>query len=89
MKKIKVLIAQMEHETNTFSPVLTPWESFGPNGPYVGQDAYDAMKGTKTPIGAFIDIADELGAEAAWADCWACDLGLFDDWSAVLPLLSN
>jgi microcystin degradation protein MlrC len=63
MKKIKVLIAQMEHETNTFSPVLTPWESFGPNGPYVGQDAYDAMKGTKTPIGAFIDIADELGAD--------------------------
>jgi len=63
MKKIKVLIAQMEHETNTFSPVLTPWDSFGPNGPYVGQDAYDAMKGTKTPIGAFIDIADELGAD--------------------------
>ena len=53
----------MEHETNTFSPVETPWESFGPDGPYIGVDAYRAMKGTKTPIGAFIDIAEEANAD--------------------------
>ncbi len=54
---MKIVIAQMEHETNTFSPVPTPWESFGPNGAYLGKDAYQAVKGTRTPIGAFIDIA--------------------------------
>ena len=53
----------MEHETNTFSPVETSWESFGPDGPYIGVHAYRAMKGTKTPIGAFIDIAEEANAD--------------------------
>ncbi|MDA1330943.1 MAG: M81 family metallopeptidase [Proteobacteria bacterium] len=60
---MKILIAQMEHETNTFSPVETPWESFGPDGPYIGVHAYHAMKGTKTPIGAFIDIAEQENAD--------------------------
>jgi microcystin degradation protein MlrC len=60
---MKFVIAQMEHETNTFSPVPTPWESFGPNGAYLGADAYRAMKGTRTPIGAFIDLAEKEKAE--------------------------
>jgi microcystin degradation protein MlrC len=60
---MKFVIAQMEHETNTFSPVPTPWESFGPNGAYLGADAFRAMKGTRTPIGAFIDLAEKEGAE--------------------------
>jgi len=60
---MKIVIAQMEHETNTFSPVPTPWEAFGPNGPYLGDDARRAMKGTRTPIGAFIDLAEKEGAE--------------------------
>ncbi len=60
---MKFVIAQMEHETNTFSPVPTPWEAFGPNGPYLGADAHRAMKGTRTPIGAFIDLAEKEGAE--------------------------
>ena len=60
---MKIVIAQMEHETNTFSPVPTPWEAFGPNGPYLGEAAHHAMKGTRTPIGAFIDLAGRAGAE--------------------------
>ena len=60
---MKIVIAQMEHETNTFSPVETPWASFGPNGAYIGDGAYAAMKGTRTPIGAFIDLAEAEGAE--------------------------
>jgi microcystin degradation protein MlrC len=60
---MKFVIAQMEHETNTFSPVPTPWESFGPNGAYLGAEAYRAMKGTRTPIGAFIDLAEKEKAE--------------------------
>jgi len=60
---MKIVIAQMEHETNTFSPVPTPWESFGPNGAYLGKDAYRAMKGTRTLLGAFIDLAEKENAE--------------------------
>ena len=60
---MKIVIAQMEHETNTFSPVETPWESFGPDGPYIGNHAYKAMKNTRTPIGAFIDVAEKVNAE--------------------------
>lgn len=57
------VIAQMKHETNTFSPVPTPLFAFGKDGPYFNRDAFDAMRGTVTPMGAFIDRATELGAE--------------------------
>ncbi len=60
---MKFVIAQMKHETNTFSPVPTPLFAFGKNGPYFGRDALDAMRGTATPMGAFIDRATEFGAE--------------------------
>lgn len=60
---MRFLIAMMKHETNTFSPVPTPLERFGSRGPYFGKDAYDAFKGTKTPMGAFIEIAHAEEAE--------------------------
>ncbi len=60
---MKFVIAQMKHETNTFSPVPTPLFAFGKNGPYFDRDAFDAMRGTATPMGAFIDRATEFGAE--------------------------
>ena len=62
---MKFVIAQMKHETNTFSPVPTPLFSFGKDGPYFDRDAFDAMRGTATPMGAFIDRATEFGAEIA------------------------
>ena len=70
---MKFVIAQMQHETNTFSPVPTPWEEFGPKGPYLGRDAYDAMKGKGMAMAAFMDLAAKVGAEvatpvAAWAN---------------------
>ena len=63
----------MQHETNTFSPVPTPWEEFGPKGPYLGRDAFDAMKGKGMAMAAFLDLAAKVGAEvatpvAAWAN---------------------
>ena len=60
---MRFVIAMMKHETNTFSPVPTPFESFGNRGAYFGKEAYDAFKGTKTPMGAFIDLALEEKAE--------------------------
>ncbi|MGH8679431.1 MAG: M81 family metallopeptidase, partial [Burkholderiales bacterium] len=70
---MKFVIAQMQHETNTFSPVPTPWESFGNGGPYLGRDAYDALKGTNMGMGAYLALAEKSGAEivtpiAAWAN---------------------
>jgi microcystin degradation protein MlrC len=60
---MKLVIAMMKHETNTFSPVPTPLARFGPDGPYLGKAAHDAFKGTGTPMGAFIDLAEAAHAE--------------------------
>jgi len=60
---MKFVIAMMKHETNTFSPVPTPFESFANNAAHFGTDAYHAFKGTNTPMAAFIDLAEKQGAE--------------------------
>ena len=55
---MKFVIAQMQHETNTFSPVPTPWEAFGgKGGPALGRAAYEATKGTHVPMAAYLDLA--------------------------------
>jgi microcystin degradation protein MlrC len=62
---MKVVIAQMKHETNTFSPVPTPLARFAGEGevPAEGGDAYQAYKNTGSAIAAFIELAEEAGAE--------------------------
>ncbi len=70
---MKLVIAQMQHETNTFSPVPTPWEAFGNEGPLAGSEARQAVAGTRVPMAAFIDLARRERAEivtpvAAWAN---------------------
>ena len=57
---MRLLIAMMEHETNTFSPVPTPLARFAP---LYGQAAIDAFRGTGTAIGAYIKLADIARAE--------------------------
>src|SRR5690606_33434415 len=63
LNPMKVLIARLNHETNTFSPVPTPLSAFGDRGPDYGPDAYRANKGAVTAMGAFIDLAESWGAE--------------------------
>lgn len=60
---MKILIARMNHETNTFSPVATPLAAFGGNGPAWGEDAYRENKGMRTAMSAFIDLAEREGAQ--------------------------
>jgi microcystin degradation protein MlrC len=62
---VKLVLAQMKHETNTFSPVPTPLARFGHGRerPWEGREAYDEFKGTGTALGAFIDLAKRAGAE--------------------------
>ena len=57
---MKILIARMNHETNTFSPVATPLAAFGRNGPAFGADAYNENKGMQTAMSAFIDNHERI-----------------------------
>ncbi len=72
---MKFVIAQMKHETNTYSPVPTPLARFatGADVPPEGAAAVAAYRGTGAAIAAFIDLAEQAGAEytvpiaaAAW-----------------------
>lgn len=70
---MKVLIARMNHETNTFSPVPTPLSSFGRNGPACDEEALRENLGARTAMAAFIDLARARGAQivtplSAWAN---------------------
>ncbi|MFL9923879.1 M81 family metallopeptidase [Herbaspirillum lusitanum] len=57
---LKIVIARLNHETNTFSPIPTPLEAFMPQW---DEAAYKDQKGARTAMGAFLDIAEKLGAE--------------------------
>ncbi len=59
---MKILIARLNHETNTFSPVPTPLSAFGIDGPAFGDQAYRDNKGMNTAMAAFIDVAERSGA---------------------------
>src|SRR3972149_7626170 len=65
---MRLVIAQMKHETNTFSPVPTPLARFahGRALPPEGREVHDAFKGTGTAIGAYIDLAARAGAQAVF-----------------------
>ncbi|HRH85967.1 MAG TPA: M81 family metallopeptidase [Rubrivivax sp.] len=73
---MRLLLAMMKHETNTFSPVLTDLARFsraGGQAPDSGSAAIAAYRGTGTVTGAYIDIAEATGAEfelAIAADAW-------------------
>lgn len=65
MAAAKLVIAQMKHETNTFSPVPTPLSRFTRTGqrPLEGDDAIRAFRGTGTGLGALIALAEQAGAD--------------------------
>ena len=61
---MRLLIAMMKHETNTFSPVPTPLTRFGNGpGPLYGEAAIRAYRGTGTGLGAYLDLAEREKAE--------------------------
>ncbi|MFY7959590.1 MAG: M81 family metallopeptidase [Elsteraceae bacterium] len=60
---MKIVIAMMKHETNSFSPLKTDWKRFCEWSGYLDGAARDAFEGTKTAMGAFIDLARDAGAE--------------------------
>jgi microcystin degradation protein MlrC len=62
---MRIVIAMMKHETNTFSPVPTDLARFarGQTTPFYGDTAYQVYKGTGSGVAAFIDLAEAAGAE--------------------------
>lgn len=56
---MKLLIARLNHETNTFSPVPTPLEAFAPR---YDEAAYRDNLGMRTAMAAFIDLGHAIGA---------------------------
>ena len=53
----------MMHETNTFSPLPTPIDSFSRAGALGGPAAIKEAEGTNTSLGGFIEVARKAGAE--------------------------
>ncbi|MGA7259979.1 MAG: M81 family metallopeptidase [Stellaceae bacterium] len=61
---MRLLIAMMKHETNTFSPVPTRLARFGNGpGPLYGEAAIGAFRGTGTGLGAYLDLTERERAE--------------------------
>lgn len=62
---MRVVLAQLKHETNTFSPVRTDLARFarGEAALPEGDDAYRAFKSTGTALAGFIDTAEKERAE--------------------------
>ena len=70
---MKIGIAMMSHETNTFSPVITDLDRFsGGNGiPLRSEAALNTYRGTASCLGGYIEVAErqnvtiEMGIAAA------------------------
>jgi microcystin degradation protein MlrC len=60
---VKLLIAMMKHETNTFSPVPTDLQRFRDWGLHEDEAVVRSYKGTNHPIAAYLDLAQEAGAD--------------------------
>ncbi|HEV8679127.1 MAG TPA: M81 family metallopeptidase [Stellaceae bacterium] len=61
---MRLLIAMMKHETNTFSPVPTPLQRFGHGpGPLYGEAAIAAYRRTGSGLGAYLDLAERERAD--------------------------
>lgn len=56
--KVRPLLAKFSHETNTFSPIQTPLAAFGPNGPSHEEEARERLRGSDSPFGAFLELAE-------------------------------
>ncbi len=60
---MRLIIASMKHETNTFSPVPTGLERFQQRVCCFGEEVPRTLAGTKTGVGAYLELAREADAE--------------------------
>jgi microcystin degradation protein MlrC len=62
-RRLRFLLAMMKHETNTFSPVVTDLQRFRDWGLHEDDAVVTAYRNTNHPIAAYIDLADDMGAD--------------------------
>ena len=62
---MRVVTGTICHETSTFTPVATTWESYRDEhfGCLRGEEILEKFRGTNTPIGGFLDSAEKHGFE--------------------------
>ena len=60
---MRILIAMMKHETNTFSPVVTDWPRFESWSAHEGGAVVAAYRQTRMPVAAYLARAEARGAE--------------------------
>ncbi|MGH8681197.1 MAG: M81 family metallopeptidase, partial [Burkholderiales bacterium] len=89
----RFVVAQVKHETNTFSPIGTPLTAFGHgNGPLHGEEAKRALAGTNSPFAAFLDVAAREGAEAVTpiaAESWPSNRASRETFEALVRPLED
>lgn len=59
----RVAIGMISHETNVFSPIPTPLQAWKDRGLVLGQEIIRYYRGTKSAIGAYIEVAEREGWE--------------------------
>ena len=60
---MRIAVGMFKHETNTFSPVPTRWQDFGPDGPLFGQAAYETFRRSGYSMAGLLEEAEAMGAE--------------------------
>ncbi len=60
---MRIIVAMMKHETNTFSPIVTDWRRFEEWGAYLDDDVVAAYGDTRMAVAAYLKLAREIGAE--------------------------
>ena len=60
---MRIVMAMMKHETNTFSPVPTPFSRFQEWSACFGADVIEAYEKTNMTLAAYIQVARREGAE--------------------------
>ena len=60
---MRIAIGMFKHETNTFSPVRTAWQDFGPGGPLFGAAAYETFRHSGLSIAGLLEQAEAMGGE--------------------------
>jgi microcystin degradation protein MlrC len=60
---MRLVLAMLKHETNTFSPVVTDLARFAQWGLHYGDDAVAKYENTAMPLAAYLKLARAAGAE--------------------------
>lgn len=64
MKRPRIAVAGFQHETNTFAPIPTPFETFKEGGAWpamkFGSEVIETLSGLNLPMGGFLDEAEDF-----------------------------